>query len=291
MPVSPLSAFLQDRINAYRLESFYLKPDLRLTSVDQAIDFVERRGFVFFWPIRDIVMPSLWGAVAGDRQVADEHDDPGHVTWGWKDALLGKRRWYYGRILRKRNTIISLHAAPYFYALSENYGDYEEDYLIQYEQGRMTQEAKLVYEALLKNGALDTLTLRKEAHLTGSQSDSPFNNALNSLMADFKVLPVGISDAGAWHYAHIYNITARHLPDVVEKARFIQENQARVEIARLYFDSVGAAHQNDLIKLFGWPIDQVEKTLETLEKKGATKGGGSIDSRYKDWFFIKQLVE
>ena len=53
-------------------------------------------------------MPSLWVAVAGDRPVPDEHDDPGHVTWGWKDGLLGKRRWYYGRVLRKRNTFISL---------------------------------------------------------------------------------------------------------------------------------------------------------------------------------------
>ena len=236
-------------------------------------------------------MPSLWVAYAGDRPVADDHDDPGHVTWGWKDSLLGKRQWYYGRILRKRNTIISLATVPYFYALTENYGDYEQDYLIQYEQGQMTLEARLVYEALLKEGPLDTITLRKSAHLTALQSDSRFNNALNDLMVDFKVLPVGVSDAGSWHYAHIYDITARHLPEVVEKARFIQEGQARVELARKYFVSVGASRPNDLNKLFGWEKEETEKTLQKLEHDQVIKGGFTLSSPNEAWFFLSQLVE
>ncbi len=67
-------------------------------------------------------MPSLWTAVAGDRPVADKHDDPGHITWGWKYKALGKKIWYYAKTLRKKATMISLEIAPYFYALSENYG-------------------------------------------------------------------------------------------------------------------------------------------------------------------------
>ena len=290
MPDLPQTAYLEDRIKAYRAETFFMRPDKRLTTIIQAIEFVNQRGFIFFWPIKDVVMPSLWAAVAGDRPVADEHDDPGHVTWGWKDSLLGKRRWYYGRILRKRNTIISLETAPYFYALTENYGDYEEDYLIQYEQGRMTQESRLVYEALLNEGPLDTLSLRKEAHLTGSQSNSPFNNAINSLMEDFKILPVGVSDAGAWHYAHIYDITARHLPEIVEKARFIQENQARIELASQYFKSVGAARRYDLHKLFRWTDNEVDKTLTSLEDAGVIQSGYQVFTNQTDWCLLKKLL-
>jgi len=66
---------------------------------EQAIAYVEERGFVYFWPIKGVMMPSLWQAVAGDRPVASEHDDPGHVTWGWKDGLLGERLWYYAKVL------------------------------------------------------------------------------------------------------------------------------------------------------------------------------------------------
>ncbi|MCK7520523.1 MAG: hypothetical protein MZV64_23930 [Ignavibacteriales bacterium] len=57
----------------------------------QASTFVNRRGFVFFWPISGIDLPSLWTAVAGDRPVADKHDDPGHITWGWKDGATRQK--------------------------------------------------------------------------------------------------------------------------------------------------------------------------------------------------------
>ncbi len=118
-----------DRIQAYRDRTFRLTAELRLQARDEAVQFVKERGFVYFWPISGIVFPSLWAAVAGDRPVADAHDDPGHVTWGWKDALLGGSAWYYAKVLRKKATMISFDLLPSFYALSENYGAYEEDYL------------------------------------------------------------------------------------------------------------------------------------------------------------------
>jgi len=61
---------------------------------EEAIRYVNERGFIYFWPINGILLPSLWEAVSGDRPVPNEHDDPGHVTWGWKDSLLGKHVWY-----------------------------------------------------------------------------------------------------------------------------------------------------------------------------------------------------
>src|SRR3990172_7011869 len=143
-------------IRQYRAGMFRTLPGKRIKSKEEAVDFVNERGFVYFWPIKDIVLPSLWVAVAGDRPVADEHDDPGHVTWGWKDALLGSRRWYYAKVLRHRATMISLEVAPFFYALSNNYGAPESDYLTLYEQGKLTQEAKSVYETLLKESPLDS---------------------------------------------------------------------------------------------------------------------------------------
>ena len=121
---------------------------MRLTTSAQALDFVNERGFIYFWPIKGVTLPSLWVATAGDRPVPDNHDDPGNITWDWKDKSLGKKIWYYGKILRRKATFISMEATPYFYALSENYGSPEEDYLLAYEEGRMTQAAKQIYETL-----------------------------------------------------------------------------------------------------------------------------------------------
>jgi hypothetical protein len=174
-----------DQIERYRAITYQRLPGLSVTQRDEAIEFVNERGFIYFWPIKDITMPSLWAAVVGDRPVADSHDDPGHVTWGWKDELLGERKWYYAKVLRKRATMISLKLAPHFYALSENYGEPEQDYLLQYEDGRMTWEAKTIYETLLSEGAMDTVSLRRTARMTSKASNYPFSRALETLQADF----------------------------------------------------------------------------------------------------------
>ena len=175
-----------DKLRKYRDKTFCFLARNRLRNKRDAIDFVNTRGAVFFWPIKGIDFPSLWGGVAGDRNVPNNHDDPAHVTWGWKDELLGKKVWYYAKVLRQKSTIISLDLIPNFYALSPNYGDPEEDYMISYDEGVLSSEEKLVYEALLNNGAMDTLLLRKAANLSSSENTSRFNRALLLFSATFE---------------------------------------------------------------------------------------------------------
>ena len=254
------------KLNTHRNRTFNLPPSKRLSTPSQAVTFVNKRGFVYFWPIKGIDMPNLWTAVAGDRPVADKHDDPGHITWGWKDNALGKKKWYYGKILRKKATMISLDIAPYFYALSENYGSPEEDYLLTYEEGRMTQAAKQVYETILNEGAMNTIDLRKAAKLANAK-DSEFNKAIEYLQSDFKILPIGVSDAGAWKYSFIYEIVPRHFPHLQESARKIGESEARTKLLELYFTSVGAAQEKDAVKLFRWNKALVTKAIDSLAKK------------------------
>jgi len=255
------------KLNAHRARTYNLPPAKRLSSPSQALTFVNARGFVYFWPIKGIDLPSLWTAVAGDRPVADKHDDPGHITWGWKDDSLDKKIWYYGKILRGKATMISLDVAPYFYALSENYGSPEEDYLIAYHEGRLNQSSKQVYETLLDNGALNTLDLRKKAKLSNAK-DSEFNKALEQLQRDFKILPVGVAQAGAWKYSHIYEIVTRHYPELSERARAITESQARAKLMELYFGLVGTAQLKDVVKLFGWTNEITKRVAGKLIEQG-----------------------
>lgn len=275
-------------IEAYRAKSYQRKR--RLTTVDQAIKFVQKRGFVFFWPIKGIEFPSLWTAVAGDRPVANAHDDPGHVTWGWKDQMLGKRKWYYAKMLRKKATLISLEVAPYFYALTENYGDPEEDYLIEYEAGRLKQENKLVYEALLRNGAMDTVTLRRKVGLTSKDSKYRFERALVELQADMKILPIGVAEAGAWNYAFIYDIVPRHFPDLPEHARQIKESEARLKLAELYFHSVGAAPVREFGKVFGWGKAQQAKAVQQAVEAGMVRNGLAAEDSSEEWIVLAKLL-
>jgi hypothetical protein len=277
-------------IQEYRSSTFCFDNKYRLKTKDDAVKYVNQRGYIYFWPITGISLPSLWGAVSGDRPVPNEHDDPGHITWDWKDSLLGKHVWFYGKILRKKATIISMDIAPYFYALTENYGSPEDDYLTIYEQGRMTQEAKAVYEALLEFSPLDTIALRKAAHLTSHESDSRFNRALTDLQADFRIMPVGVIDAGAWHYSFAYDIVARHEPSLLEAARFIGEIDARQKILELYFRSVGAAQSQELVKLFGWKPADIILPIQRLVENQTILDHQHVDDQAGDWIVLGELL-
>jgi hypothetical protein len=279
-----------DRVQEYRSYTFGYYQKYRVKTKEEAIQYVNQRGYIYFWPINGILLPSLWGAVSGDRPVPNEHDDPGHITWDWKDSLLGKHVWFYGKILRKKATIISMSIAPYFYALTENYGSPEEDYLTLYEQGRMSQEAKAVYEALLENSPLDSISLRKSAHLTSQDSESRFNRALTDLQTDFKIMPVAVVDAGSWHYSFAYDIVARHEPELIEKARNLGELDARQKIIELYMRSVGAAQFRELVKLFRWMPRDIEQAVGRLVENGIIQNHEMVDGQTEEWMVLNELL-
>lgn len=279
------------KLTEYRNQTFRFRSDLRLKEPQQAVDFVNERGFIFFWPVKGYSFPSLWGAVAGDRPVADEHDDPGHVTWNWKDSLLDKKVWYYARILKRKNTFISLDMVRYFYALSPNYGEPEADFTDQYNQGLLPLEAKLIFEALVRKGPLDTLSLRKEAHLSGSNSTSPFNRALDLLQQQFKVLPIAISEAGAWKYAFVYDLTHHYFPELPEQARFISESRALEQILMQFFTTMGAANLKKITSLFQWSADRTRNALDRMVKSGALLDEIIVDRNSEPQYCLHSIID
>ena len=157
--------------------------------------------------------------------------------------------------------------APFFYALTPNYGSPEEDFYDQYQSGNIPLEAKLIFEALVKEGPLDTLSLRKSAHLTGKTSESAFNRSLNILQLNMKVLPVSICEAGRWHYAFVYDLTHRYYPELLQKAHGISESQARQTMIQKYLSSVGAASLHEIASLFHWSEEITERNLRALVDK------------------------
>ena len=274
----------------YRRATFHLAPGARVSSLDQAIRFVNERGFVFFWPIKEAVLPSLWVAVAGERPVADAHDDPGHVTWGWKDSLLGKRKWYYAKVLRRKSTLISLPTAPYFYALSENYGSPREDYLLNYEQGLLSPEAKAIYEVLLRDGPTDTVGLRRATGMISDKSAYRFDRALLQLEGDFKILPTGVTKSGAWRYAFLYDLASNHYPELPAQAQAIKASDARRHLILKYLESVGAATLQDVSKLFGWPRKHIDAAIDQLVGEGPARRCVAVTGKPGEWLALSELV-
>lgn len=279
-----------ERIKAFREFTFRMTPTLRVRSLDEAVAFVNERGFIFFWPIKALEFPSLWTAAAGNRPVPQERDDPGQITWEWKDDALGKGLWYYGRLLRHRNMMVSLECLPYFYALSPNYGDPENDFLEQYHQGTISMEARAVYETLLNQGAMDSLSLRREAHLRSTGSEGRFNHAIDTLQGELKILPVGISQAGSWHYAYIYDLVTRHFPELQDLARPISETEARSHLLLTCLETLGAAEISEISRLFGWEPPFLQKAIDTLVISGRVKAECTVAGRNNPWISLTSII-
>ena len=264
-----------DVIRRIREHNYRRTAERRLRTVEDARAFVDEVGFCHFWPIKGVETPNLFHAIAGRvRPVPMEHGDPDiSKCWGWKDQSLDKKWWYYGKLLRRRATLVSLDLLPYFYALSENYGSLD-DYLQEYEDGRMTAEAKAVYEAILENGPLDTVRLRREARMSAESAKSRFDRALVELQVGLKVLPIGVAEAGAWRYAFVYEIVQRYFTDLPAQARPIGRGEARRALVLRYLDNVVAADRKMVAKVFHvlrWTPAELRRTIAALLEEEAVR--------------------
>ena len=257
----------QKKLDIFRQRTFHTLPGTRLHSLEDAIRFIDERGLITFWPIKGVDLPSLWTAVAGDRPVAEVHDDPGHVTWGWKDALLPLKRVYYAKYLRGKATFASLELLPYLYALSPRVADLD-DYRLAYEAGHLTYEAYLIGEALLEHGPLHTIELRKHANLSSSAVKSRFDRALSDLQRGLWIVPVGVAEAGAWRYAFVYDLFDRWFDQIPGEARPIKLSEARRTVLQSCLSSVGMAQDASLARLLSWPISTVRSALTELSNTG-----------------------
>ena len=275
-------------VAALRDHHYRRTPARRVHTRDEAVAFIGDVGFAFFWPIKGVECPNLFHAIAGRmRDVPNEHGDPdGSKCWAWKDELLGARTWFYAKLLRRRATLISMDLLPAFYALSPNYGDYTTDYLEEYADGEMTAEAKNVYEALLHEGALDTLRLRRAASLSAQSAKARFERALVELQVGLKVLPVGVVAAGAWDYAFVYDLVARHLPDLPAQARPIARAEACHTLIRRYVDNAVAVSRRQIAQVFHvlkWTPRELDRALAALQEEGAVREMAVEGLEGKQW--------
>jgi hypothetical protein len=146
--------------------------------------------------------------------------------------------------------------------------------LHQYRDGRLSHEAKLIYEALLEYGPQHVIELRRLARLTGQSRKAAFQRALTELQTDLKILPVGVARAGAWRYAFIYEIVPRWYPDLPDQARPIIGTQALRTLVWRYLDNVVAADRNMIGRVFhilNWTPTDLARTIATLLQEGTVR--------------------
>ncbi len=280
-----------DQVRAWRDQRYRRNPALKVRTPDEALAFIDDVGFCFLFPARNVEMPSLWEAICGESRPLPAHHDDRELgyAWDWKDDLPTRGLVFYGKLLCRKPMLVSLRLLPYFFALSENYGELD-DYLYEFADGKLSEEAKRVYEALLEHGALPTSHLRRKAGLAGKGNARRFDRAVLELQLGLKIVKTGISDANAWKYCYVYDLLLRHWPDLAMRAGAISTPEAMRCLLLTHLSNVGVARRQDLARLFAWELGRLEQLCDSLSASGDLVVGAHVTGWSEDYVASTNLL-
>lgn len=177
-----------------------------VNSEEEALNFINKYGFVTLFPIRRFVFPNLYQATVGNRE--EKFDN----AWKWADDLAMKKLIHYGKLVRKQVTLVSLELFPYFYRL--------------YREKTSSTTAQKILAFIEAYGPISTTVLRKSLDLMGKKKKYVFTKAIDELQM---ALTVAIVDREKPpRITHIYDLIERWMPQsLFEKADAVSEKDAK----------------------------------------------------------------
>jgi len=232
----------------YSLEREFRWPRRVATHTD-AVRFIDAVGYCLLFPIKNLSLPSLYYAVARRQPIT--WDSYTEKIWEWKGSLGRQRRAFYTKYFKGRGTFISLKLLPHFLAMRDSAADASHAEAF-YRAGRISADARSIWEALAANGPLATLELRHACRMDSKPGNIRFKRAMASLQCLLIVFYSGAEqETAAWPSGR-FELTAQAFPRQVRDARRINPEQARAVLARKYLQWHPNAPSQFLARLFGW---------------------------------------
>lgn len=227
----------------------------RVSTLAEARKYIDAAGFCMLFPVSNVPLPSLYCAVTRRNpsagMVFDKHFE---TIWRWKDELPRRGGAFYAKYFRQRGTLISLEQLPYFLAMRETTAE-PDDHARFYADGRIRDDARVIWEALERHGPLATLELRHLCHMETKAGNVRFKRAMLDLQCLLVVVHFGSEDeTGAWA-SNRFDLTCRAFPKQTTAARNIAPDAARAQLAAKYLETHPSTPPVQLARLFGWSKD------------------------------------
>ena len=131
-----------------------------ITGPEEALAFVNACGFCTWGPVPRLTFPNLAEAMGETAtSVLDR-------TWSWKDDLHFAQQLYYGKIIAGQPSFLAPDYLPDFIsALAGRSLEHEREVSHLYFDGRLSGEARAIYEWLYDHPAQPTRELRRGTRL------------------------------------------------------------------------------------------------------------------------------
>src|SRR6266851_2009039 len=179
--------------------------------------------------------------------------------WGWKDELAEKKRLYYGKLLVKKPTFVSMKMLPTFYATFGRAGD-ADDHLEDVRAGRLSEIARRIIEFLAVNGETQTKRMRSALGITSQEGKSDYAKAIEELQRLMYVARVRAVGEGREDYNYTYDLFVRRYPEIVKTAERLSSADATATLLERTLSLAGAVTEKQLARLFEWDEELKDRT-------------------------------
>jgi hypothetical protein len=247
---------------------------LRVRNARQALAFVDDVGFCSTFYCFPEGLPCLWEAVAGRARPRwprrSHHDAAIGLTWELKDTLPAARRVYYGKLLKGRPLLVALDVFPAFYALVRG-RQRARDYRAEYEAGRLSQPARRLMDALVREHPQYTADLRAGTFMLGPHRTREFERAMGELQAGLWI--VKTEERYEPTFSYRWDLLEAWLPAPVAAGRRLARDRALQYLIGRYTRAAVFTREGTLGRLFGRPSREVADAVRVLVARGALAEG------------------
>ncbi|HEY7625072.1 MAG TPA: hypothetical protein VIA63_08620 [Candidatus Limnocylindria bacterium] len=184
--------------------------------------------------------------------------------WGWKDELAERKRVYYGKLLVRKPTFVSMRMLPTFYATFGRAGE-DDDHLEDVRAGRLSDVARRIIEFLAQNGETQTKRMRSALGITSQEGKADYAKAIEELQRLMYVARVRAVGEGREDYNYTYDLFVRRYPETVRAAERATSTDAMTAVLGRLLELAGGVTERQVGKLFDWTDDRVAHATRRLE--------------------------
>ena len=245
----------------------------RVRNAEELVTMVDAFGFCFAFTLRtgDAPIPACF-----DHLSTSSEDRKWGWMWDWKDDLPEKKRLYYGKLLVRKPTFVSMKMLPTFYAVFGRAGE-ADDHLDDVRAGRLSDIARRIIDYLAQRGETQTKRMRADLGITSQEGKSDYANAVEELQRLMYVARVKAVGEGRVDYNYTYDLFVRRYPEIVRSAERISSNDAMTTLLRRLLELAGGVSAKQVKRLFDWDDEQTERTTLRLEsKRGLARVDGML---------------
>ena len=252
---------LDARLEAHRAR---LTAKYRVRSADQLVRMVDKLGFCFAFTLRagDAPLPAGFDHLSTN----DEGRKWGWI-WEWKDELAAERRLYYGTLLVRKPTFVSLAMLPTLYATFGRAGE-PDDHLEDLRAGRLSDISRRIIDFLAASGETQTKRMRSALGIVSKEGRRDYDKAIDEVQRLMYVALVRAVGEGREDYNYTYDLFGRRYPDAVKAAEHLSSADAMRALLEHALDLAGALTVRQLERLFEWGEDRTARTIERVESAG-----------------------